>query len=315
MSGNAQALDSVIRMLGRVGPGDDAGSGRAGQARAERLKSAAFAAQLEMARNICGPKDQVESAGGAGLGLVGDSLMFDALSTISRLIGDQDLPLSGAGPGRTARAAQGGLSALFESGDKGPGAVGFDRVGGTSYGIYQISSRAGTMDRFLAYLDRHEPQWAERLRAAGPANTGSTTGAMPDEWQRLAQENPERFARLQHEFIRQDHYLPALEKIMDQTGVDLEKAPFALREALWSTSVQHGPSGAARIFNKVIEDMLGREGGADFGRELVDRVYSLRVDRFGSSTGAVRQSVAGRLDREKELILAMLDGRGVDRVV
>ncbi|MDY7001705.1 MAG: hypothetical protein SVS15_07990, partial [Thermodesulfobacteriota bacterium] len=51
------------------------------------------------------------------------------------------------------------LSARFESqGD--PGAVSHDRVGGTSYGTYQISSKAGTFESFLSYLKDKAPEWA-----------------------------------------------------------------------------------------------------------------------------------------------------------
>lgn len=76
-------------------------------------------------------------------------------------------------------APQGRLSARYESGSRGAAAVGYDRNGGTSYGTYQISSRQGTFARFLAFLDGEEPALADRLRRAGPADTGGTRGPFP----------------------------------------------------------------------------------------------------------------------------------------
>ena len=199
------------------------------------------------------------------------------------------------------------LSARFESGGEA-GAVGYDRVGGTSYGSYQISSRAGTFDRFLDYLDQAAPDIAGRLRQAGPANTGGRTGAMPDAWKAVAAEDSERFARLQHDFIAKTHYLPALRKIADRTGVDLSARHQALAQVLWSTAVQHGASGSARIFSAAMQALGGMAQGPDFERGLIREVYALRADRFGSSNTRVQQAVRDRFAREMGAALSMLDG-------
>ncbi len=256
-------------------------------------------------------------------GVLNDTLMLDALRTIARLsreAGDSLARSQGrrhAVSGRTpgGDSGVGGLSARFESGADGIEAIGHDRVGGTSYGKYQLSSKAGTMDRFIAYLRGQEPGWASRLRAAGPADTGSCEGRMPRVWRQIAAENPERFEALQHEFVRNEHYLPARDKIMESTGVDIESGPPALREVLWSTSVQHGASGAARIFNRVIAEVLdtGAAGASD--RRIIDKVYADRQKQFASSTDRVRASVRNRLREERNLALAMLDSGPVRRVV
>jgi hypothetical protein len=276
------------------------------------------------------------------MNLINDSMMMDALSTIARLTGMQapgQQVFSQRMTGQTASSAMpldqtltrnadvqglGALAAMFESGGKGIAAIGYDRTGGTSYGKFQISSRAGTMNRFLSFLNERDPALAERLRKAGPANTGSTQGRMPAEWAKIAQEMPERFEILQTEFIKVDHYQPAREKILARTGVDIETAKPAVREALFSTAVQHGASGAARIFNQAIDKFLGKDGaqasatapGAkNFEQALVSEVYNKRQNQFGGSTEAVRQSVRGRLRQEKDMVLAMLDKKGMNRIV
>ena len=201
----------------------------------------------------------------------------------------------------------GQLSAQFESGSDGVAAVGYDRVGGTSYGKYQVSSRAGSLKDFLDFLDTEAPDLSRRLRASGPGNTGSRKGAMPDAWRAIASEQPERFEDLQEAFVRQSHYQPALESIAQRTGLNPDKVSTALREVIWSTSVQHGPAGAARIFERA-HAMSGSPSDPAYERNLINNVYNIRVGQFGSSDSNIQAAVANRFRQEKALALNMLHG-------
>ncbi len=209
------------------------------------------------------------------------------------------------------RAAAGGargvgsLSARFESGENGPETIGFDPKGGTSYGTFQISSGAGTMHRFIDYLEEKAPGLANRLKAAGAANTGSRHGKMPEVWKKIAAEDPERFSKLQYDFIEQTHYLPALREIEEQTGVDLGQSPKAVQEVLWSTAVQHGPNGAAKIFSKAVGRARQKSGSVAAAR-LIGSVYAMRAGQFGSSPADIREAVRNRFKSEGKLALAML---------
>lgn len=349
MSNQSNTIADTLRMMGQpqpavqTGPLGQAGSaGRALTAKAVDPKALAFQAQMQMARQaiaVAGGESGTQETGSMGMdaNMFSDIMMMDALSTIQRLTGEglpqqkgAPAPVSAAdlektltrNPSAAGSEGLGALAARFESGEKGAEAIGFDRTGGTSYGKYQISSRAGTMNRFLDFLAEREPGWASRLRASGPANTGSTRGRMPAEWVKIAQEDPARFEKIQHEFIKKDHYQPAREKILAQTGVDLDAARPALREALFSTAVQHGAGGAARIFNAAIDKFLKKPEAAQaalpgvksFEQALVSEVYSRRGEQFGGSTPAVRSSVRGRLKQEKDMVLAMLDKSGIDRL-
>ncbi|NHZ47950.1 hypothetical protein FVW27_15235, partial [Desulfovibrio sp. XJ01] len=222
----------------------------------------------------------------------------------------------------------GGLSAQFESGEDGIAAVGYDRHGGTSYGKYQISSRAGTMDRFLDFARQAAPDIASRLEAAGPANTGGKTGEMPRVWREIAEEQPDRFEALQERFIHESHYAPALQAVSRAAGLNKGALSPALREVLWSTAVQHGPAGATRIFARALDNMaehqsVAQEGGQgdatvqagtakagrNFEKQLIREVYAVRSGQFGSSSERVQAAVQNRLDREMKLALAMTDGK------
>ncbi len=201
----------------------------------------------------------------------------------------------------------GQLSARFESGSDGIAAVGYDRVGGTSYGKYQVSSRAGSLKDFLDFLDTEAPELSRRLRASGPGNTGSRKGAMPDTWRAIANEQPERFENLQEAFVHQSHYKPALDSIAQRTGLNPDKISTAMREVIWSTSVQHGPSGAARIFERA-HGMSGSPSDPSYERNLINNVYNIRVGQFGSSDSNIQAAVANRFKQEKALALNMLNG-------
>lgn len=210
----------------------------------------------------------------------------------------------------------GSLAAKFESGEEGIAAIGYDRKGGTSYGKYQISSRAGTMSSFISYLNDQAPDLAKRLAAAGPANTGGRRGKMPQVWRQIAAEDPQRFERLQSEFIRTSHFEPAIQGIAESTGLSFSKMPKALQEVLFSTAVQHGPAGAVRIVTRAVNNLgdkhvhkLGANGGgteANAGRKLIQNIYNLRAGQFVSSTARVRGAVQQRLNTEMREALQML---------
>jgi hypothetical protein len=236
-----------------------------------------------------------------------NSLMQEALHGLASIMRQEQAGTRTGTNGKTGtHEAIGSLSAKFESGTKGVSAIGYDKNGGTSYGTYQIASRPGTMKGFIQFLNDREPQWADRLNAAGPTNTGSTKGRMPDAWRSIAAEDPEKFGRLQREFIEATHYTPARDKILARTGVDMDTMPAAAREALWSTSVQHGAAGAARIFGRTIKSIGTDRPEHEFAQQLIDRVYENRKSQFGSSTASVQASVKNRMNVEKEMVLAML---------
>ncbi|XXJ20054.1 hypothetical protein ACR42D_11030 [Desulfovibrio caledoniensis] len=290
----------------------------------------AFDNQMSMTQALfgSGADKSSEEGGGFDVSIINDSQMLEALSAISRIMRDEAglkaplvRPQASAQPAAqasmtTANAhTPGTLAAQFESGESGVAAIGYDRVGGTSYGKYQIASKPGTMDEFLSYLDQNRPEWADRLRDAGPADTGSKQGGMPAVWQAIAAEDPAGFEQVQHDFIARQTYDPARSMILDRTGLDFNNAPPALQEVLWSTSVQHGPTGAANIFNKVIDRFLHKGQNDDFNTQLIKGVYESRKNQFGSSTARVQKSVAHRMDSEKQLALNMLEKMSVNRMV
>ncbi|SHN64875.1 hypothetical protein [Desulfovibrio litoralis] len=240
------------------------------------------------------------------------SALNDMLKSTQRFNPDSDQFLEEL---RNSRGGIGSLAAKFESGRDGIAAIGYDRAGGTSYGKYQLASRVGSMDAFIDFLDDVAPDIASKLKAAGSANTGGRTGKMPAVWKQIASSEPERFENLQEQFIQASHYLPALGAISKSTGIEPENMPLAMHEVIFSTAVQHGPSGAnrifARAFNQAADKFENKEGvniatSNELGEALIKSVYKIRSGQFASSSAAVRGSVQNRLRSEMNLALNML---------
>lgn len=259
---------------------------------------------LDIARGISAAKNlRVLAAANQGKGF--ELSASDFIRTRNSSVARTDK--ASRGRSRSTDTGIGKLSARFESGGDGIAAIGYDSTGGTSYGKYQIASRVGSMKSFLSFLDKEAPDLSKRLRSAGPANTGSRRGAMPNEWRAIAKEQPERFEKLQEAFIHESHYKPALNAIEKSTGIKAASLSPAMREVIWSTAVQHGPAGATRIFTRA-DSLSGNASDASYERKLINNVYNLRAGQFGSSTRQVREAVQNRFRQEKQLALNMLDG-------
>lgn len=245
----------------------------------------------------------------AGFTKAEEDLLFAAAAAESKFLAAKRQSVLARDDAKYERSDRIGiLSAAYES--RGAiDAIGYDGRGGTSYGTYQIASGVGTMSRFLNYLEAKAPDLASRLSTSGPANTGGREGAMANEWKNIASQHPKRFEALQHEFIGETHYQPALKSVTLSTGEDLSKRSQAVREVLWSTAVQHGPNGAADIFTSAVEKLQAK-GQEKSDKALIEEVYAQRMTQF-AGRGRLRVAVTTRLADEKESALAMLGGRSL----
>ncbi|MBF0481146.1 MAG: chitosanase [Desulfovibrionaceae bacterium] len=272
------------------------------------MRAPAYSSQLVMAvdKNSVHPKDHRILARIASLFQQGkDKIIFKASDPGRTLEFDsRRIKLAGLSP------ATGALSARFESGKANVRAIGYSVTGGTSYGTYQIASRPGTLSSFFKHLETAAPEWASRLKQAGKADTGGAWGNMPDAWRAIAEEDPGRFAAIQHEFISKTHYLPSMIQVYEQTGVNLGELSQATREVLWSAAVQHGPTGAATMFRLALDELKYRRltpaDGRDFEKALIEAIYRQRQKSFQDAPLMLRASVTMRYEREKSHALGLL---------
>ena len=184
------------------------------------------------------------------------------------------------------------FSAQYESGLQGSTAIGYDKNGGTSYGKFQISSKAGTFDEWLKWLDKNGHEGvAQELRASGPADTGSRNGNTPEAWRALVQSGAIT-DDMQLQFIKESHLDPALEKL-PKDARDAILADGTLYRAFFSTAVQHGAGGAVKLIGRNWEKSGGDKDA------FLDSLYADRKTQFSSSTDEVQGSAAARFDRER----------------
>ncbi len=190
----------------------------------------------------------------------------------------------------------GRLSEQYESGGRGPGTVssGAGDPGGVSYGIYQLSSRAGLVADFLA----HEGSaWTGELaETPGSAKFSAV-------WQAIAARDGEAFAAAQHAYIERSHYRPAVTAVLAQSGLDIDKCDCAVRDVTWSVAVQHG--GAVRILLAAVvqADAAPGRGAAGYDRVLVEAIYA---ERSAYVAGLARRASNAA---ERRVLLSLTSGR------
>jgi hypothetical protein len=186
-------------------------------------------------------------------------------------------------------ARLGALSERFESGGRGPGAVssGSGDPGGVSYGIWQLSSRAGTAAAFVA---GEGACWRADFAGAAPGSAAYSAA-----WRAIAAREPDVFAEAQHAFVERTHYRRAVAAVRGRTGLDLDARHPAVRDVTWSVAVQHG--GASSILATAVTkaDAASGRDEAGYDRALVEAIYAERsayVSRVAARAGLA--SVAGR---------------------
>jgi hypothetical protein len=83
---------------------------------------------------------------------------------------------------------------------------------------------------------------------------------------------PDEFRSAQHDFIKKTHYDKTL-RILTPTYTDqlnLDGRSPVIKDVIWSTSVQHGAGGGAKIIRRVLEGQ-NNENLSD--EELINRIY------------------------------------------
>ena len=121
----------------------------------------------------------------------------------------------------------GTVSAHYEANGLNPGTVssGVGDHGGASYGIYQLSSKTGTVGEYLS-----QSSYGPRFDGLEPATTPFNA-----RWKDVAHSDA-NFGPDQRDFIARTHFQPRVDELKAD-GVDLSRRGMAVQEALWSTSV------------------------------------------------------------------------------
>ncbi len=200
----------------------------------------------------------------------------------------------------------GSLSAKYETGGRGPGTVstGSGDPGGVSYGTYQMATKTGTVARFVGQPDF---EWRGEFDGLVPGTVAFTT-----KWKQIAANEPVRFQKAQHEFIKRTHYDLLVAKVHVDDALDVNTRSRALQDAVWSTSVQHG--GASPVIHNALANVTVSQHQVGFDEALIRAIYAERGRKrsdgklawFSKSSPAVQAGVAKRFQNELVDALAML---------
>lgn len=194
----------------------------------------------------------------------------------------------------------GAVSAMFESGKGGVGTIstGKGDHGGVSYGAHQLSSKSGTMAKFLR--SEQGSAYAQEFAGLQPG-----TAEFNQKYKEVVGRDSKGFEEAQAGFMKATHYDPAARKLANDTGLDVSKRSRALQELVYSTSTQYG--GGSSVLAKAL---AGRDASSMSDEELINTMQDYKRDNVGvnfkSSSADVQASVAQRAEREKATLQKIL---------
>jgi hypothetical protein len=188
----------------------------------------------------------------------------------------------------------GQTSKVFESGAGGAGTVSTGRGdnGGASYGTYQLSSKTGTLDKFLSG-SKYGTQFEGMLPGTKEFNA---------KWKDIAAADPS-FGAAQHDFIKNTHYDPQME-MLRKAGIDLSDRGAGVRDSVWSTSVQFG--GKSSLIQSALK---GKDVSAMRDADIVAAIQDYKIANneslFRKSSADVRKGTLARASEEKTRLLGL----------
>jgi len=158
---------------------------------------------------------------------------------------------------------------MISSGKKDPG--------GPSYGYDQLSSAKGTVGDFIK--SEQGRKYARFFKDSKPG-----TAEFNNIYKRIDNRWPNQFAKDQHNFIKDTHYAP-LANIAKARGFDLTNP--IIREAIWSTSVQHRRRGA-----DIISAVADADKDGSVRRNALNTIQALYEQREKAKPNDWRRYVA-----------------------
>ncbi|WP_131017406.1 hypothetical protein [Paenibacillus thalictri] len=193
------------------------------------------------------------------------------------------------------------LSKKYESNGK-PGTVsnGNGDLGGASYGAYQFASTFNVPLSFTKWLKDKDDDYYARLLSAYEKDGNKYGEKFNSTWKEIANENSNVFLQLQHDYTKEQYYDKTISKLKNDIGFDVDQHSFALKNVIWSRSVQHGATGGANV---IINALSGLDIKSASEEEIIRTIYAEsgsgsknNLKYFGGNSAAVQASVWQRLN-------------------
>ena len=212
----------------------------------------------------------------------------------------------------------GSVTAIFES-NGNSAAIAWDSTGGTSYGKYQFGSRPGGLAAFIRWamtvpegkalatrmISAIGPLAATSRGDAGWGDTGSKRGAAVEAWKAAVAAG--EVGDLEDRYFSELVLPRALNTLSKENPVAarLIQPSRALMEMFHSLNIQHGEGGARRVLGAAVK-RLGARAETATPDDLVNAVYDIRGNYFGSSKPSIQQAARNRFRKERPIILSLL---------
>lgn len=186
----------------------------------------------------------------------------------------------------------GDTSKKYESGNRGPGAVNDSHSrdldeGGASYGLYQMSTKAGTIQQYQKYTKYNA------LKGLKPG-----TAEFDRAWKEVARKDPKGFEEEQHAFVKKNYYDRENARLK-RYKMDFSSRGRGVQDMIWSTSVQYGNK-------KIIENALsGKNVNAMSDAQIINTVQDYKLahyeEHFAKSfkKGLKKKSIINRIKQER----------------
>jgi hypothetical protein len=184
----------------------------------------------------------------------------------------------------------GALAAKFESRRlEGPGTISTGRndPGGVSYGTFQMSSTRKVVHDFVASPEANP--WSSQFRGKSPV-----TQEFDDQWRAIAAGDPGGFAAAQRAFIIRRNYSEGARKVRNEASFELDQASPSVRQAFFSTAVQHGATGGGGLLVNSIRLVDSRLPRSDprYESALLNALYDQRTEQRRRFAIAARAKAA-----------------------
>ncbi len=156
--------------------------------------------------------------------------------------------------------------------------------GGVSYGAFQLSLNAGTLNKFISSDEFQD--FKLNFDGIDPRKNASK---FKEAWIKTAIDNGETFYRAQHNFIRRTHFDPVVAKVLAETGLDITNMPLPVQDVIWSMSVQH--SAAPKLATQAARLTLNK--------------YSTGVDNIKYSDSEAKQYINDLFDVRTNYLIGL----------
>lgn len=201
----------------------------------------------------------------------------------------------------------GQLSEKYESGGAGIGTIsdGWGDPGGKSYGTYQFSSNAGSLENFVDWL-QEKGYWFGAELAKYPL-TGDDFDAA---WKWLANsDNAEDFERAQDEYVIEHYYDPAI-RILRNIGFNIENHHEVMKQVVFSRAIQYGVGNIEEMWLDALAYLgypnMSCVDGPNMDRAMIEAIYLGVCSSWEWNHSDVMDSLNNRFRWECEDALDMI---------